>query len=235
MPDSGDERDGSAGRSVFTEIRNLPLRDQIAEKLRDAILAGELRPGEAVVETTIAAQFGVSRAPVREAIRILEQEGVLEVVPYRGTTVRMLTRHDVDELYSFRTMLEEFAIRRVIDHADPTVVKELWAICHHMEQLARDGDWKSVNEEDEHFHDSLVRAAGHSLLSASWNMLSLRVRQAMALRNKKNATPLDVAMNHPPIVRAIEVGDREEAARLIRDHIATTLDLWLEQAEPEPR
>ena len=233
MPDFSSDKPDGAKRAVFQEIRNLPLRDQIAARLREAILAGDLHPGEPIVETAIAAQFGVSRAPVREAIRILEQEGILEVVPYRGTYVRMLSRTDIDELYSFRTMLEEFAVGRIIDRSDPATILELRRICEDMERLARAGDWKAVTAEDEHFHDTLIGAAGHSLLLTSWNMLSLRIRQAIALRNKKNTSPMDVATNHPPIVRAIEAGDREEATRLIRDHIATTLDLWLEQAETD--
>lgn len=233
MPDFRDDSEGGPKRAVFREIRNLPLRDQIAERLREAILAGDLHPGEPVVETAVAAQFGVSRAPVREAIRILEQEGILEVVPYRGTYVRMLSRTDIDELYSFRTMLEEFAISRIIDKSDPASIRELRAICEDMERLARDGDWNAVTVQDEHFHDTLIRAAGHSLLTTSWNMLSLRIRQAIALRNKKNTSPMDVAMNHPPILMAIEARDRDLATQLIRDHIATTLDLWFDQVETD--
>ena len=75
----------------LTQITNKPLREQVLDALRDAIIQGEFKPGQPLVETELAAQLGVSRAPIREALQVLNSEGLLETIPYHGTTVRRLT------------------------------------------------------------------------------------------------------------------------------------------------
>jgi DNA-binding GntR family transcriptional regulator len=97
---------------TFEGISNVPLRQKIVDVLRDAILSGELKPGQALVETTLASQLGVSRAPLREALRTLGKDGLVETVPYRGTTVKTLSRKDVEEIYSLRGLHEAFAAER---------------------------------------------------------------------------------------------------------------------------
>ncbi|MEZ4671421.1 MAG: GntR family transcriptional regulator [Anaerolineae bacterium] len=99
---------------LLHQIENRPLRERVLDALRDAIISGELKPGQDLVETELAASLGVSRAPLREALQILSSEGLVETIPYTGTTVKRLTRTDIEELYSLRSVLETFAIRRII-------------------------------------------------------------------------------------------------------------------------
>jgi DNA-binding GntR family transcriptional regulator len=202
-----------------------PLRQQIADALQGAILSGELKPGDALVETDIAARLGVSRAPVREALQLLSTTNLLETVPYRGTTVRRLSRSDVEEVYSLRTILETFALRRAVARHGAELAADLRASCDRMRASAAAGDWAELTAEDERFHRRLIEAADHALLVHVWRDLNLRVRQIMALRNLQNEDGMTVAFNHLPILAAIEAGDVEAAVRSLEEHIATAVDL----------
>lgn len=214
--------------SKFREISNVPLRQKIVNVLREAILSGELKPGEALVETALAAQLGVSRAPLREALRTLSKDGLIESVAYRGTTVKTLNRKDVEEIYSLRGLHETFALQRIIARGDAAAVDTLNQICKKMKQAAKAKDFKALNQEDDAFHRQLILLADHDMLTAIWDQLALRVRQLMALRNQLSHDPMAVAMNHPPIVDAIVNKDLAQASALIERHVASAKDLIID-------
>lgn len=209
-------------------IDHRPLRELIADRLQEGILAGELPPGQAIIETDIAGQFRVSRAPVREALQILANRGLVAVEPYRGTTVRRLERQDVEEAYEMRSVLEAFAIRRVMKRSPDETAAELRRLCGSMEFHAKLGDWRSVSELDDRFHATLIQRAEHAILSRFWDDINMRVRQIMSLRNLKNEDILQIVQNHLPLVEAIELGDESHAVELLTRHIATAGDLMLE-------
>jgi DNA-binding GntR family transcriptional regulator len=211
-----------------------PLRQQIADTLMRAILDGEIRPGEALVEMDIAGRLGVSRAPVREALQLLAHTSLVETAPYRGTTVRPLTRVDVEEVYSLRTVHETFALRRAMVLDAAGTAAELREICDAMHALAARVDWSHLAAEDARFHETLIQRARHGLLLQAWRDIHLRVRQIMALRNRQNDDSMLVFYRHLPIVEAIEAGDVDEAVRRLADHIASAADLVIDPVEPEP-
>ncbi len=218
----------------LNQVSNKSLRERVLDVLRDAILHGDLKPGQSLVETDLAARLGVSRAPLREAIQILNKEGLVETVPYHGTTVRRLSKSDIEEVYSLRGALEAFAIGRVIArHDHKTVAQELDAIYQEMLEAAHIGDLKLVNAIDRDFHDAIIRFSDHSLLVATWSGVSLRVRQIMALRNMRNSDIRQIAYNHLPIIEAIAEGDEPRAAQLIKTHVASAGDLiadaWIDE------
>ena len=96
----------------ITPIENVPLRVQVANRLRKAILSGRMLPGAALVETALAEKMNVSRAPIREAIQILENDGLVETIAYKGKRVKPLTAREVAETYSLREVFEVMAVRR---------------------------------------------------------------------------------------------------------------------------
>jgi len=202
-----------------------PLRQQIADTIERAILDGEIRPGEALVEMDIANRLGVSRAPVREALQMLARTSLVEAAPYRGTTVRPLTRTDVEEVYSLRTLHETFALRRAMALDAAGAAAELRAVCDHMHDIAAARDWAALATQDVRFHETLLRRASHALLLDVWRDVHLRVRQIMALRNRLNPDSMEVFYRHLPIVEAIEAGDVETAVRRLEEHIASAADL----------
>lgn len=196
--------------------------------LREAILSGELRPGDPLVETDLAKQLGISRAPVREALQILGKEGLVDIRSYHSTTVRRMTRTDIEELYSMRTLLECFALRRMMARANPDDVATLRAHYDVMLTAGQAQNIKRMNELDRAFHNDLIALSGHSLLISMWQTVAMRVQQVMALRNRRNTDVTQIARNHLPIIEAIEAGEVEQAVRLLQDHIATTGDLIAE-------
>lgn len=215
------------GKSL-NHIDNKPLRDRVLDALRDAIVSAELKPGEPLIELELSAQLGVSRAPLREAIQILSREGLVETIPYRGAIVRNLSRRDIEELYSLRSVLESFAVQRIIERNDAEQVTRLRAVFESMLTAAQGGDLKAVNNIDREFHDTLIELSDHNLLVMTWSSVSMRVRQVMALRNRRNSDITRIAYNHLPIIEAIEKADETEALRLIREHVASSGDLLAE-------
>ena len=203
----------------ITPIEQTPLRIQIAEMLRRAIVSGKLRPGSVLVEATLAEQMNVSRAPIREAIQILENDGLVETVAYKGKRVKPLTAREVEETYNLREVFEVMAVRRILQYGRP--VAALWAHCHEMDRAADAGDQDKLTAADEAFHRTLIQVADHDLLLASWNSLYLRIHQIMALRNTVQPNLFDISGTHPPIVRALEAHDVEEAVRLITEHTSS--------------
>jgi DNA-binding GntR family transcriptional regulator len=206
----------------------VPLRISVADLLRKAIINGRMKPGTPIVEMALAEQLNVSRAPVREAIQILESEGLIETVPYKGKRVKPLTPKEVEELYSLREQFEAFAIRRIIEsEVDVSVLRQH---CTAMETAAEADDFEALMDADEAFHRSLIRLADHGLLLATWDNMFLRIHQIMALRNRANRDLRKVARNHPPIVDAIEKRDFIRAMSLISDHTRSAADIKLHEA-----
>lgn len=203
-------------------IEQTPLRVQVAERLRSAIITGRLRPGTALVETTLAEQLNVSRAPIREAIQDLENDGLVETVAYRRKRVKPLTVREVAEICEMRERFEVMAVRRILDRG--TAVDPLWAPCGAMEEAATRGDREALVAADEAFHRTLIQLSDHQLLAQLWAGLYLRIHQIMSLRNDQEVDLADIAGTHPPIVRALEAGEVEEAVRLVSEHADALAD-----------
>ncbi len=217
------------------QFQNKSLREHVVDVLHDAILSGDLRPGQPLVETELAAQLGVSRAPLREAMQILNSEGLVETIPRRGTRVRSLGRRDIVELYSLRGSLEALAIRCIIEQSDPCDLRRLESISERMLRAANANNIRKLNELDHSFHDTLIAMSGHGLLQTTWNLVALRVRRVMTLRNMRNSDIRLVAHSHVPILEAIRRRDAERATAAIQAHVATGADLIAEDREPDTR
>jgi DNA-binding GntR family transcriptional regulator len=200
----------------ISRIENVPLRVSVADIIRQAIVNGTMRPGTPIIEMALAEQLNVSRAPVREAIQILEADGLIESVPYKGKRVKPLTLKEVEELYSLREQFEAFAIRRIVERRID--VAALHQFSDAMFEAAERGDFAALMAADEGFHRTLIQLADHEIMLGLWDNLYLRIRQIMALRNSANRDLRAVARNHPPIIKAIEARDMILAISLISDH-----------------
>ncbi len=167
--------------------RNETLREQVLATLRKAVLSGTMTPGEKLVEAHISGQLQVSRGPVREAMRQLVEEGLLEHVPYKGTVVKGFTVKDVEEIYSFRTLLERFAFTVVWPRRGAAFFQELDrrhtalvdAITrHNARQLA--GREQLIEREME-LHSVAYEFSGHSILLSTWLQLRKRIHLYFAI------------------------------------------------------
>ncbi|CAN5631339.1 GntR family transcriptional regulator [soil metagenome] len=214
--------------SLLDAIHHEPLRERVASVIREAIFDGSLHPGAPLVEKTIAEDLQISRAPVREAIRMLATEGLVDSVSYKGSTVRRLSERDVQEVYAMRRLLERYAVRQVIERGVDVSRDGLEGATFAMEAAASSGDIATLNEADERFHRQLIELADHELLLGMWTLLALRARHAIALRNVQIGDPAAVAANHRAIVDAIAAGDLERSLDLVSEHIDSGAQLALD-------
>ena len=156
---------------VLSEVRGEPLSALVLRTLREAIVEGRLAPGETVVEAQLSRQLGVSRAPLREALRSLENEGLIVSVPWRGAFVAPLTERGVTELQAFRRLLEVFAAEQVLAQ-DAVDVSSLDDLVVEMERCAEAGNLDCMNETDVRFHTRIVEMSGNALLLDVWRSTS---------------------------------------------------------------
>ena len=173
--------------AIANPISTLPratFRQHIAERLRAAILSGELEPGSALVETTLAERFSVSRAPLREALRQLVEEGLITTVPYTGTRVIDLTVDDVREIHSLRTTLERFAFEQVWPRRDAAFGKELQRRNAALAKTIDRGDDAASIAAELELHSLVYEASGHRLLQRSWTDLRGRLQLYWAAHHR---------------------------------------------------
>ncbi len=198
------------------------LRHDVRDGIVRSIMAGELGPGDRLVEMHIAREYGTSQGPVREALRELEMLGFVTSEPHRGTYVRDPWHRGMLELYRVRGALEEAAARSATPHLQDRV-PELQAEVDAMTRAAERDDAAGVVEHSERFHRLIVAASGNQLLENVWSSLSIGDHTEVTVVTL--AAPLHaVAVCHQPIVDAIAAGDAELAARVSREH-----QVWFEE------
>lgn len=196
------------------------LQAEIYETLRTAILGGTLAPGERLLELHLARHFGTSQTPVREALRHLTQERLVEYRPRRGTYVRMPRLEEVADVYSLRAELEVWAARRFMSRATAEDHERLLVNVGELDRAATHGDYTGVVNADMQVHRALCEASGSPLLLEIWTAIDNRVRGLRASSSPPSKAALkDLADQHRGIVDAVLSGDAEAAEQLIREHM----------------
>ncbi len=207
------------------------LRTRVTDSVRRAILQGVLLPGEQVNQAQVAAKLGISRGPLREALRQLEEEGLVQSYPHRGTFVTEITPAYIEEVYSIRRVLETFAVARMIEHNNPQVLQQLREIVTQMQAAADAGDSIQLNELDFQFHAAILRGAQHTLLMQLWKSIEVGVRRVVALRHGIYENLRDVVGTHPELIAAIAAHDTQLASQVLDTHIREAGELvylaWL--------
>ena len=194
----------------------IPLRERVRREVQERISDGRLRPGDRLYEQELAADFGVSRVPVREAIRMLQSEGLVEVAPHRrGVFVRSLDRHQVEELFDVREALEALAARLAADRASASDVQRLGALAAQSRDALAGGDVDAMSRANTEFHDRLVALSGNELLAAMLEPLHGRLAWLFRL----NLEPERVCREHAELHAAIAAGDGDRAAELALGHV----------------
>jgi DNA-binding GntR family transcriptional regulator len=196
------------------------LSERVRQSLRRAILDGSFAPGDRLVEGSIAAAVGVSRAPVREAIKALEDEGLVMVLPRRGAFVNRLTSRDVSEIYTLRGALEALAFRTAAASLTPDQNASLVQIVEEMRQSAADRDVARLSEMDVRFHRAVVKFAGNDRLLQAWDKMNSQVM--LLSRRVVNSLYADldsVPRRHQRLVSVLSRGGADEVTRAIEQHI----------------
>ncbi len=196
------------------------LADQVEATLRSAIIRGELRPGERLVELEIARQMHTSQAPVREALQRLEQDGLVERRSHSATVVTDLSWQEIYEVFHVRTVVERLAIRRVAVCITSQQCDELQGLVEHMGVAGGEGDIARLSDLDLEFHRRICEWSGNRILLRLWTPLySFVQRMLIATHPRVFASLTQVADAHRPIIEALRAHDPDEAALAIEEHI----------------
>jgi len=205
------------------------LRERSLESLRSAIISGQYRPGDHLSEVELANVLGVSRGTVREALRHLQQEGLVTAGNRGMLRVNSLTATEVRELFQVRAALEGMAVREII--ASPRRETAVRALRASLEQLMDESDdFPARIEADLAFHLELCRQAGNTMLVESWQHLEGRMRVAI-LNAASWQAPMMARDRHAPIVDAIERGDVAAALAVVEEHMASAADRFTQSPE----
>ncbi|MGQ9592995.1 MAG: GntR family transcriptional regulator [Anaerolineae bacterium] len=206
---------------LFEPLAVLNLRDHIEEKLRAAILRGTFKPGDHLVETLIAEQLGVSRAPVREALSALERAGLVVCVPRKGYFVIDFTEKDVEEIYSLRLLLELEALRRAISRITEADLDELQALVHQLDASARRMEAPEETVAlDLSFHGHICKLADHERLLFCWNNLRAQAQLLVGVTTKTHYDhPEEPGKLHQAILDAIRAQDLARAEQVLTVHL----------------
>ena len=198
----------------------LPLRDVVFNTLRQAILKGELKPGERLMEIQLANKLGVSRTPVREAIRKLELEGLVLMIPRKGAEVAEITRQDMEDVLEVRTALEELAVKDACDHITDAQLSELKKASKEFKKALLVGkDLVTCADADMHFHDVILSATNNRRLIQMLNNLSEQMYRYRMEYLKDERTHKTLIEEHDAIRRALKKHDKVKAGAAIRVHI----------------
>ena len=222
------------GRTRLERLEPRALSRRIVEQLKRVIIAGDLRPGDRVLETDLAEQLGVSRGPVREAFRQLEQEGLLVSYPHRGTFVASVPEDEIAEVYALRAQIEVYAARRVVARQPEEAAAALQEIVEGMEEAVRAGDLPTLADRDLQFHDTLLALSGYQGLHRIWRSMDglVRARTYATLGAQDNPDLVSqTARIHQPIVDAIRAGDADAAEEAVAGHIKAVPSLFKTSGE----
>ncbi len=189
------------------------LGQTVAEVLRDAIYSGRFRPGQRIAQAVIAQEMGVSQTTVRDALATLEYEGLLKRGANQGALVTKLSRGDIEEIVSLRTMLEAMAIRQVIRQATAEQLEQLEENIQAMQASSGPGQ---IAELDLQFHELLVRFAGHQRLLSCWQTLLAQLKLLLVSHNLRDRRSLQKTVQvHRQLVRLIKARNESRAVALL--------------------
>lgn len=217
--------------NAFGIVANKPLRETVFEILRKAIIDGTLKPSQHLMEVQIAEQLGVSRTPVREAIRKLENEGFVTMVPKKGAYVTPFSTDDLSEMMEIRSALEALAAKLAANNASPEQIEELKHSNELFEKAIEINQLDSIINTDVIFHEALYSASGNSKLKTLVHLLQdqmtrLRVVYVNCIEDKT-----DLVEHHKRIIKAIEEKKPELASEEALKHISLTKEVMVEILE----
>ena len=192
----------------------LPLRDVVFQTLRGAILKGDLKPGERLMELQLASKLGVSRTPIREAIRMLEQEGLAVTIPRKGAEVAKMTEKDMEDVLQIRLSLEALAVRLSCENITPAALQELKVAMEDFEEKTKSGQFVEMAKADVKFHEILYKASNNPKLQQLLSMYRYRVEYL-----KDAAIYPRLIEEHHRMYDALKEKDQKQAVAYVEKHL----------------
>ena len=197
----------------------LPLRDVVFNTLRKAILRGELKPGERLMEIQLANKLGVSRTPIREAIRKLELEGLVLLIPRKGAEVAQITEKNMQDVLEVRKALEELSVQLACERITPEQVEEMKMAAEDFREVLKSGDVTKIAEADVKFHDIIFAATNNQRLITLLNNLREQMYRFRVEYLKQKECYPQLLEEHDKLIALISGGEVEEACELMGCHI----------------
>ncbi len=203
------------------ELERRGLRDQIADRLRDDILSGRIAEGERISEPQLVKRFGVSRAPIREALVKLSQEGLLISRPNCGVTVAPSAPDAIQELVMpLRRTIETYALRRFFDDINDADYRIWESILDRLKEACARRDWATCAEQDIAFHRSILERAGQPDLLAIWATIVARLRSYFRQSYQKyESDPMELYEEHRRIVDLFRTGNKKKAVKALEQNV----------------
>lgn len=197
----------------------LPLRDVVFNTLRQGILTGELHPGERLTEINLANRLGVSRTPIREAIRMLELDGLVTMMPRRGAEVARISKQDLQDVLELRRVLDSLATKLACERMDEETKSELRSAADDFIKATKSGDVTMIAGADVRFHDVILKASGNKRLIQMMNNLAERIYRYRLeyIKDKKHHQQL--IEEHEELFKYLVAGNSEMATKVAEMHI----------------
>lgn len=197
----------------------LPLRDVVFNTLRKAILRGELKPGERLMEIQLANKLGVSRTPIREAIRKLELEGLVLMIPRKGAEVAQITEKNMQDVLEVRKALEELSVQLACERITSEQVEEMKLAAEEFRKVLKSGDVTKIAEADVKFHDVIFAATNNQRLVTLLNNLREQMYRFRVEYLKQKECYPQLLEEHEKLIALISGGNVEEACEIMGRHI----------------
>jgi len=205
--------------SLIMDDEYLPLRDVVFNTLRQEILTGKLKPGERLMEIHLANKLGVSRTPIREAIRKLELEGLVIMIPRRGAEVAQISWKSLKDVLEVRRALDVLAIELACERMTPDELETLYHACECFEKATKTKDPRKIAEADVAFHDIIVVSTGNKRLIQLVNNLSEQMYRYRFEYIKDSTQHQMLVQEHKEMYQHISNSDKNAAASVVRKHI----------------
>jgi GntR family transcriptional regulator, trigonelline degradation regulator len=214
-------------RSLYVTSVAAPVRTQVLHNIRQAILTRRFKPGERLIERELCELTGVSRTPVREALRQLESQGLVEMVPNRGPVVAEITPEEAAEIYDARAALESLAARRFAERATDDELAELTARLADIEMTVRAGRLTEMVERKDEFYAVLFSGARNRIIGQTMDSLQARIAYLRATSLAQPGRTAETVAEITEVVEAIQRRDAETAERLSRAHVERAAEFAL--------
>lgn len=211
----------------------LPLRDVVFNTLRQAILTGELKPGERLMEIHLANKLGVSRTPIREAIRKLELEGLVTMIPRRGAEVAQITEKSMNDVLEVRRSMDALCVELACERITEEALQELDSACDAFAEAVKTKDIRRIAQADVALHDIIVQATGNLRLVQLINNLSEQMYRYRFEYLKDISRHQSLIQEHRMIFEGIKARNKEEASSAAKLHIDNQEKAIIEQIRLE--
>lgn len=214
-------RERVAGREA--PIARRSLHDEVVSRVRDMIVDGRLPPGERIVELDLCEKLGISRTPLREALKVLASEGLVDLLPSRGAVVRVLTRKNVHDMLTLMAVLEEYGGRLACTAASDETIAEISALHARMMNHYRRGQRTPYFQLNQQIHDAIVRAAGNATLVMVHTLLKVGMRRVRYAGSQGEKNWRAAVGEHERMIAALEARDADKLGAALREHLLNAL------------